>query len=59
MKRSIRRWYGSSYGDTTVLIVYSIHTPFLKAAVDIKRKYKNTKVVLIVPDLPEYMDRCV
>ena len=56
MKRSIRRWYGSSYGDTTVLIVYSIHTPFLKAAVDIKRKYKNTKVVLIVPDLPEYMD---
>ena len=43
----------NSLGD--VLLIYSIHLPFLKAAVDIKRKIPNLKLVLIVPDLPEYM----
>lgn len=37
------------------LIVYSIHTPFLLAAVMYKRKYPDSKICLIVPDLPEYM----
>lgn len=56
MRRSLKRWFDDSPGETTVLIVYSIHTPFLKAAIDLKRKRKNVKVVLVAPDLPEYMD---
>ena len=56
MRRSLKRWVDKAPQETTVLIVYSIHTPFLKAAVDVKRKRKNVKIVLVVPDLPEYMD---
>lgn len=39
----------------TVIVIYSINSPFLCAAVDIKRKYPNTKICVIVPDLPQYM----
>lgn len=38
-----------------VILIYSIHTPFLKACVDLKRVNKNVKIVQIVPDLPEFM----
>lgn len=40
-----------------VILIYSIHTPFLKAAVDVKKKLPNTKIVLVVPDLPQYMSQ--
>ena len=39
----------------TVIVIYSINSPFLCAAVDIKRKYPNTEICVIVPDLPQYM----
>jgi glycosyltransferase involved in cell wall biosynthesis len=42
-------------GSATIVLVYAITTPLLKACDKIKRKYPNTKIVLIVPDLPEYM----
>lgn len=38
------------------IMVYAMHTPFLKAAVKVKKKYKHVKVILIVPDLPEFME---
>lgn len=56
MRRALKRWVDEAPRETTVLMVYSIHTPFLKAAVDAKRKRKNVRIVLVVPDLPEYMD---
>ena len=37
------------------IIVYCVHTPFLLAAVRYKRKFPNSRICLIVPDLPEYM----
>ena len=37
-----------------ILIIYSIHTPFLLSAVRLKRK-KKVHICLIVPDLPQYM----
>jgi len=37
------------------LIIYAVHTPFLKAAVDIKKYNPNLKICLIVPDLPQFM----
>ena len=37
------------------IIIYSIHTPFIKAAIDMKKKNPNLKICLIVPDLPEFM----
>lgn len=41
--------------NTNLIIIYSIHTPFLFVASMIKKKYPNIKFCLIVPDLPEYM----
>lgn len=41
--------------NKTYLIVYSLYSPFLKAAVKIKKSRPNVKICLIVPDLPQYM----
>lgn len=40
--------------DIVVIVVYSVIYPYIKAAIDIKRKYNNVKVCPIVLDLPEY-----
>lgn len=38
------------------IFIYSFHLPFIAAAVLAKKiRFRNTKVCLIVPDLPEYM----
>ena len=38
-----------------IIIIYGIHTPYLKSAVEFKQKYPKTKLCLVVPDLPMYM----
>lgn len=38
------------------IIVYCLHTPFLKAAIYAKRKDPSIHIHVIVPDLPEYMN---
>lgn len=38
-----------------IIIIYGIHTPYLKSAVEFKQKYPKTKLCLVVPDLPIYM----
>jgi glycosyltransferase involved in cell wall biosynthesis len=53
-KARLKRWARKADGDKTILI-YSVHAPFIKAAVEAKRKDKSIKVCLIVPDLPEFM----
>lgn len=44
------------YQDIEKVIVYSVHTPFAKVARHLKKKNPNTKICLITPDLPEYMN---
>lgn len=39
----------------TVIMVYSLHTPFLEAAIQAKKRYDNIKIISVVPDLPEFM----
>lgn len=39
-----------------IIIVCSPHTPFVEAAAYAKRKDSKIKVVLLVPDLPQYMN---
>jgi glycosyltransferase involved in cell wall biosynthesis len=41
--------------EDTTIIVYGLHSPFLKAALDLKKMNNKVKVCLIVPDLPEFM----
>ena len=39
----------------TVILVYSLHSPLLRAAIKAKAKKDNLYVICIVPDLPQYM----
>lgn len=55
-KRELSNWCRDFVDEEKVVLVYAIHSPFLKACVDVKKKNNNIKIVLIVPDLPEYMD---
>ena len=48
----------SDQSEETVLLIYSLHTPFLKACIEIKKLFKKIKIIQIVPDLPEYMSGC-
>lgn len=43
------------FNENVCILIYSIHSPFIKAAIDIKSKYPKTKICLIVPDLPQFM----
>ena len=38
------------------VVIYSVHTPFVKLAKWIKKVNKKVKICLIVPDLPEFMN---
>ncbi|MCD4811368.1 glycosyltransferase [bacterium] len=53
-KKEILSFMKSNQGDV-IIIVYSIQWYFLKAAVDVCRKFENLKICLIVPDLPQDM----
>ena len=53
-KKELMRTFSQISGET-VIVIYSVNSPFLCAAVDIKRKYPNTKICVIVSDLPQYM----
>lgn len=53
-KNEILSFMKSHHGDV-VIIVYSIQWYFLKATLDVCRKFRNLKICLIVPDLPRHM----
>lgn len=41
--------------DENIIIIYSIHSPFLRAVYEILKINKHVKTCLIVPDLPQFM----
>jgi len=41
--------------NNEVIVIYAIHTPFIKAAIDLKNRNPTMKICLVVPDLPEFM----
>lgn len=52
-----RKWAQENKTDEEVTVfIYSMHTPFLAAACEIKEHLPQTRICLIVPDLPQYMD---
>lgn len=63
--RNISRYHAAKKGladfvkcddEEKLIIVYSPHTPFIRAANWAKRKDKRIKVCMVVLDLPQYMD---
>ena len=59
-KRSVvkeaKAWARANKGEDVTVFVYQMHTPFMAAATAVKRIIPNAKIVLIVADLPQYMD---
>lgn len=53
LKKTLKKIVHKSTNNT--IIIYSIHSPFLKAAIKLKKKNEKIKICLIVPDLPQYM----
>lgn len=41
---------------TKLIVVYSVHDPFLAAAAYAKKKDPSIKICLVAPDLPQYMN---
>lgn len=54
LKRYLYKWYKTNPTDKRI-VIYSMHWPFIFAASKLKRKFKDCNIVLIIPDLPEYM----
>lgn len=55
IKKASLRWADRLDKGKKIVLVYSMHSPFLDAARSIKKKYTDTTVAIIVPDLPQYM----
>ena len=59
-KKRVRReaviWAKENKNEDVTVFVYSMHTPFMAAATAIKKIIPSAKIVLLVPDLPQYMD---
>lgn len=52
-----RKWAKRQIGNDVLVMIYSMHSPFLHAAKKIKDILPNARVALIVPDLPQYMNK--
>ncbi|WP_447405957.1 glycosyltransferase [Clostridium perfringens] len=55
IKKNIFKWYKKDLNNRNI-IIYSMHLPFIYAAVEVKKIFNDLNIVLIVPDLPEFMD---
>lgn len=56
LKKAIKKIFDENTNVTFRIVVCSVHTPFIECAAYAKRLRPNTKVCLIVPDLPQYMN---
>ena len=53
--KEANRWSKVNADKNVTIFVYAMHSPFLKAAAKIKKRIPGARIVLIVPDLPQYM----
>lgn len=49
-----RRYKNLSEDNYLNIFVYTVHIPFLKAAIRFKKKHKFVRIILIITDLPEF-----
>ena len=55
--KGLKEW-GDRVRGKKIIVVYSAHSPLVKAAVTYKERIdKETKIILIIPDLPEFMSQ--
>ena len=56
LKKEARAWAMVHREEEVRVLVYSMHSPFMSAALEVKKVIPQAKVYVIVPDLPQYMD---
>lgn len=54
--RAAKKILDDNRNETFKVVVCSVHTPFMECAAYIKKLRPDTKICLIVPDLPQYMN---
>lgn len=54
--REAHRWALAHRGEDVTVWVFAMHSPFLAAALEVKKQIPTARICLIVPDLPQYMD---
>lgn len=54
--RAARAWALSNKDEDVTVFVYSMHSPFMACAAEVKKFIPSAKINLIVPDLPQFMD---
>ena len=57
LKKEVREWAkGIDRDEKVIVFVYSMHSPFMAAAKELKKIHKNTTIAILVLDLPQFMD---
>ena len=57
LKKEAHAWALEHREEKNVrVLVYSMHSPFMAAACEVKKVIPTAKIYVIVPDLPQYMD---
>ena len=56
LKKAIKAYLSAEPEEEFLIFVYCAHTPFLDAAVYAKNLKPKSKIVFVVPDLPQYMN---
>ena len=56
LKKAIKKYFENETEEEFLILVYCPHTPFLEAATYAKNLKPKSKICLIVPDLPQYMN---
>lgn len=56
LKKAAKNWSIEHKNEDVTVFVYSMHSPFMTAAKEVKKIIPSANIVLIVPDLPQFMD---
>ena len=56
LKRKVDGWIASRKDSEMVIIAYAMTSPIVELLNYVKKRYPQIKCILIVPDLPEFMD---
>jgi len=56
LRRAAKEWAKKHREEDVTVIIYSMHSPFLACAAEVKKIIPSAKINLIVPDLPQFMD---
>lgn len=56
LKNEARKWAQDHKNESVTVFVYSMHSPFMAAAKEVKRIIPNAQIVQIILDLPQFMD---